>query len=313
MNITLTNKDQKILYGLEKTFNEISKIYNNGNLPNKILLSGPKGIGKSTFAYHLINFIFSKDEDYKYDTKHLTISELNKSFKLIQNNSHPNFHLIDLANDKKVIEISQIREMINYSNKSSFNNKERIILLDNIEYLNHNSINALLKIIEEPNYNIFFILILDSNKKILSTLKSRCLKFNLSLTHEQSIKVTNNILDDDIINLINPDLLNYYNTPGDYIRLLNFCLSTKIDIKELSLKEFLIHVIDNNYYKKDIFIKNYIYNFVELYLSKLINVNDSKKISDIYTYFINKISRMNKYNLDQESFFIELRSTLLNG
>ena len=34
------------------------------NLPNKILLSGQKGIGKSTLCYHLINYILSKDEDY---------------------------------------------------------------------------------------------------------------------------------------------------------------------------------------------------------------------------------------------------------
>ena len=68
--------------------------------------------------------------------------------------------------------------MINYANKSAFNNKERIILIDNAENLNLNSSNALLKIIEEPNDNVFFILIFDNNKKILETVKSRCLKFN---------------------------------------------------------------------------------------------------------------------------------------
>ena len=49
--------------------------------------------------------------------------------------------------------------MINYINKSSFNNIPRFILIDNIEHLNKNSTNALLKIIEEPNNNVFFILI----------------------------------------------------------------------------------------------------------------------------------------------------------
>ena len=42
--------------------------------------------------------------------------------------------------------------------KSSFNNKPRVILIDNIENLNLNSINAILKILEEPSENIFFIL-----------------------------------------------------------------------------------------------------------------------------------------------------------
>ena len=73
--------------------------------------------------------------------------------------------------------------MINYANKSSFNNKERIILIDNVENLNLNSSNALLKIIEEPNDNVFFILIFDNTKKILETVKSRCLKFNFTLEY----------------------------------------------------------------------------------------------------------------------------------
>ena len=91
-------------------------------MPTKILLSGKKGTGKSTLAYHLINYILSNNEDFKYDSSKLTINKENRSFKLIQNNSHPNFYLIDLLNDKKNIDIAQIREMITYTNKSTFNN-----------------------------------------------------------------------------------------------------------------------------------------------------------------------------------------------
>ena len=77
---------------------------------------------------------------------------------------------------KKNIDINQIRELIRSLNKSSFNEKPRFILIDNIELLNLNSINALLKTLEEPSHNIYFILI-NNNKKILSTLLSRCINF----------------------------------------------------------------------------------------------------------------------------------------
>ena len=83
--------------------------------------------------------------------------------------------LIDVLEEKKNIDINQIREMIIFLNKSSFNNNMRFVLIDNIELLNLNSINALLKILEEPNDNINFILI--NNNKLLETLKSRCLNF----------------------------------------------------------------------------------------------------------------------------------------
>ena len=93
-------------------------------------------------------------------------------------------------------------ELIINLNKSSFNKKKRFVLIDNIELLNLNSINALLKILEEPNENINFILI-NNNKRVLATLKSRCLNFKRFLTKDQSIKIVNQLLNNDINTIIN--------------------------------------------------------------------------------------------------------------
>jgi len=91
------------IYGMENFFNEIVGLYNHKKMPNKILLSGKRGSGKSTLAYHLINYILSKGEESKYDSDNFTINPENKSFKLLQNNSHPNFYLIDLLTEKKIL------------------------------------------------------------------------------------------------------------------------------------------------------------------------------------------------------------------
>ena len=310
----LLPNNQKKLYGYNNEFTELVKLYKNKKLPSKIFLTGPKGIGKSTIAYHLINYIFSNKEEYKYDLNNLEINYLNKSHKLILNNTHPNFHHVDIMEDKKIIEISQIRQMINYSTKSTFNNNERIILIDNVENLNLNSVNALLKIVEEPNENTLFILIFDSNKNILNTLKSRCLKFNLYLSFPQSVEITNKILNSNILDSISKDLLHYYNTPGDFINLINFANSLNLNLKEFDLKKFLIHLIDAGYYKNNTFIKNNIYKYIELYLLKLMKGSTSKsKISILYNESIKKIANMKKYNLDQESIFIDLKTKLFNG
>ena len=169
------------IYGMDSFFSEIVALYKQEKMPNKILLSGKKGIGKATLAYHLINYVLSENEEFKYNLKNFIINKDNKSYKLLQNNSHPNFYLIDVLEEKKSIDVSQIREMINYTNKSTFNNMKRFILIDNVEDLNKNSVNSLLKIIEEPNENVFFILINNCERKILPTLKSRCLTFNVNL------------------------------------------------------------------------------------------------------------------------------------
>ena len=310
--IELTNRNQTELYGHDKIFNEILGLYKKKKLPKKIILSGPKGIGKSTLAYHLTNYIFSLNEENKYDLKNFKIDNMNKSFSLVKNNSHPNFYLIDIDEGKKNIEINQIRKMINFCNKSSFNNEDKIILIDNLEKLNTNSVNALLKIVEEPNDNIQFILINNSNKYILETLKSRCIKFNLFLNFNKTIEVTNKIININIYEKLNLELINYYNSPGHYIQLINFSVINNINLKEFSLKFFLKYLIENSFYKKDLFISDCIYQYLEFYLNKLINKNNSHKINILYKKITDKVFNMRKYNLDQESFFIELRSNLFH-
>ena len=216
MNLNPSN--QLSLFGHHIEFKKFYNLYLDNKLPNKVLLSGEKGIGKSTLAYHLVNFILSIDEDLAYDVNNFLINPENRSFKLIINKSNPNFILIDINDDKKSIDINQIRNLINNLNKSSFNNKPRLVLIDNIELLNINSVNALLKVLEEPNDNIYFILI-NNNKKILPTLKSRCLNFKVQLTTSQSFDITNQILNNNFMNLINEDLINNYTTPGKILNL----------------------------------------------------------------------------------------------
>ena len=87
MNLDPTN--QLSLYGHHSEFCNFINLYKIKKLPNKILLSGEKGIGKSTLAYHIINRILSKDEDFVYDDKNFKINSENKSFKLISNKSNP--------------------------------------------------------------------------------------------------------------------------------------------------------------------------------------------------------------------------------
>ena len=302
------------LYGMNNFFYEITTLYNLKKMPPKILLSGKKGLGKSTLAYHITNYILSENEEFKYDIHKFIINTQNKSFKLIQNNTHPNFFLIDLLKEKKNIDISQIRELITYTNKSSFNNMPRIVFIDNVETLNRNSINALLKIIEEPNENVFFILINNNEKFILSTLKSRCLTFKINFSFEQSMKVSNQILKGNLFDLINQDLINYYNTPGEIIDLLNFSKDKNIDLKQCSLINLLNLLIDNSYYKKNKFVKNLLVNFIELYFLKEYKISKTKKsLISIYHNFINKIYNTEKFNLDEESLFLEFKTKLLNG
>ena len=312
MNINFKPSESTQLFGMSNFFNEIISLHNKKKMPSKILLSGKKGLGKATLAYHIINYILADKEKFKYDLNTFSINEENRSFKLIQSNSHSNFYLIDLINEKKNIDVSQIREMITYTNKSTFNNMARFILIDNIENLNKNSVNALLKIIEEPNENVFFILINNNEKHILPTLKSRCLTFKINFTFEQSMVIANQILDKNIFDLINLDLINFYNTPGEIINLIKFSIDKDINLKDYTLIDLLNLLIDNGYYKKNKFVKNLLINYIELFFLKEYKLSAAKNsLLKFYHSFINKIHNTEKFNLDEESLFLEFKSKLL--
>ena len=185
------------LIGHNSHLNNFISLYKNNKLPTKILLSGKRGIGKSLLVKH---FLYGINNE--------------KSAKLlIDNQTHTNVLNINKKNEKKHIEIDQIREIIKFVNHSSFNNKSRFIIIDDVEYLNVNSSNALLKTLEEPNYNVHFFLIFNSEMSILDTIKSRCLVHKVDLGIEDTKLIVNSHFDEKIYDIINDSLRNYYSTP----------------------------------------------------------------------------------------------------
>jgi DNA polymerase-3 subunit delta' len=177
--------------------------------------------------------------------------------------------------------------------------------------LNINSINALLKILEEPNENINFILI-HNNRKILSTLLSRCINFKISLSNNDYLKISNQLLNDDLNNLVSKELINYYFTPGEIYQLVQFSSENDYDLSNIDLKNFLKILINDTQYKKNNFINNMMYNMMELYFRKL-NQSFSKLLNERYSYFIKRISDTKTYNLDKESLFVEFNEEILDA
>ncbi len=308
---TLKPINQTQLFGLNEYLNEFIKLYKKDKLPNKILLSGRKGIGKATLAYHFINYVLSENEKFSYEINNFEINSNSQTFKTILNRSNPNFILIDIDSEQLSIDIKQIRNLINILNKSSFNDKKRFVLIDNVDYLNVNSINALLKILEEPSTNVNFILI-NNNKKILSTLTSRCIEFKIFLDNDQNFIVADRLLNGKLKELICTDLINYYSTPGNIYNLVMFAKNNAYDLRKKNLREFLEILINDNHYKKDYFIKSIIFEFIEFYFSK-INSSISSSLYNRYNYFLKRISDTKRFNLDEESLFMEFKQNVLDG
>ena len=288
----------KKIIGHEYTFNLLKDLHKNNILPNKILLSGKKGIGKSLLANQLIKFLYAENSS-------------SYSENLINTNSHPNILKIFKNPDKKNIEISQIREIIKFQNYSTFDNKIKSIIIDDLEYLNTSSTNALLKSIEEPNNKVLFILINNSEKKILSTLKSRCIEFKLSLKYNDLKFIIDDYFNEKIYQNISSDFMNYYTSPSFLINLIKFLTDSSIDYRNFTIEDLITYIIKNKLYSKNKFINENLNIFIELFFYK--NINLSKNISFIIKeYFYLKFSQIKKYNLDLETFFLEFEDKLLS-
>ncbi len=283
------------LIGHETYLEKFVTLYENNELPSKILLSGRKGIGKSLLAEKFLYKIYNSNNDYE----------------LIKNKSHPNVLNIKKNNDKKNIEIDQIREIIKFTNQSSFNNKSRFIIIDDVEFLNINSSNALLKNLEEPNQNVFFILIFNAEKFLIDTIKSRCIEFKLNIDHENTRLIVNSCFNENIYDQINSNFINYYSTPYFLISLINYMNEFELSFSETTVDDLLVNLINNKHYNKHEFVRNNLNMIIELFFYK--HIKTTKKLSHkAKEYYYSKLFNVKKFNLDYETFFLEFKDKLLS-
>ena len=202
--------------------------------------------------------------------------------------------------------------MINFANKSTFNNKEKIILIDDCEYLNKNSSNALLKIIEEPNNDLLFLLIFDSQKKITNTLKSRCVEFKFNLNIEYIGEIVNSVFKENIFNKISKDFIYYSNSPLNYINFINLCNSFNLDYTKIEIDELIKFILKNKLIIKKNLSNDDIKYYLDIFFLKKIELIKNNYYFDLFSYFNKKYRLISKFNLDFDSYLLEFKSKMIN-
>jgi DNA polymerase-3 subunit delta' len=303
LNIESFNKYQRFLYGHDILFKNLTSLFKKNKLPKKIIFNGSNGIGKATFVYHLINFILSYKEEDIYDLNAKEIIENNKSYLDLINNINFNFKHLKVDDFKKIISIEETREIINFFNKSSINNKPKIFFLEGAENLNKNSSNSILKILEElPDNNYFFISYLE-NKFLLETIKSRCFNCRLFINSKEN-------------SFIKEKLMTQFKTNNTIIKNLTPGINLKMNIlfKELNIyeKDFSTKILTmQNFYLEEkynkiidlmhIYIENYFANNLEKNFFK--NFRIRNKINNI-------INNINSINNEIKSSFYEINLLL---
>jgi DNA polymerase-3 subunit delta' len=158
-----------------------------GPLPSSMLLSGPKGVGKATLSYHLARYLFQGEKKIFWVDPEISL------FKRVANYTYGDLKVLqrDLSSGGKTVRhipVDAIREAIQFLRSTPFEGGWRVVIVDSVDELNHKSASALLKIVEEPPQNSLLILISHNIARVLPTLKSRCVRYEMLPLNEEEMQ-----------------------------------------------------------------------------------------------------------------------------
>lgn len=135
------------------------------------LFSGPKGVGKTTIARILAKALNCEKQDSEFEPCNQC-----RSCQEITHGSSLEVIEIDGASNRGIDDIRQINEAVGYCSGSE---KYKIYIIDEVHMLTKEAFNALLKTLEEPPQNVKFFFATTEPHKVLPTILSRCLRFDL--------------------------------------------------------------------------------------------------------------------------------------
>lgn len=168
------------LVGHEAQADALVSAYQSGKMHHALLLTGPKGIGKATFAFHVARFLLENPDAQNQRVSFGHSDPASAIFRQVASGAHPGvLHLTRPFDERSKkfrtsITVDEMRKVSKFLSLRSHDNSYRIVIVDPAEDMNRNAANALLKNLEEPPPRVLFMLISHSPGSLLPTIRSRC-------------------------------------------------------------------------------------------------------------------------------------------
>jgi len=171
------------LVGQEVLVTTLSNAIKNNRLHHAYILTGIRGVGKTTTARIIAKTLNCLDENAVITAKACGVCD---NCKAISASKHQDVIEIDAASRTGVDDIREIIDSIAYAPVMA---KYKIYIIDEIHMLSNNAFNALLKTLEEPPSHVKFIFATTEIRKVPVTILSRCQRFDLRRLGEEEIAV----------------------------------------------------------------------------------------------------------------------------
>ncbi len=259
------------------------------------LLYGKKGADLHEFALAFAKGLNCNELEFDYCDTCRVCNNINKEV-------YSDLHFIKASESN--IKIEQIREVIKNASESSFEKGKKVFIIEDVNKLRKESANALLKIVEEPPKDTFFLL-LSNSLSILPTIKSRSLSIEIQKLTAEELEVSQEIYDFFI---------------GD-VKDIKEYKKAKFPIEKEKYNSLKIH-LKEYMESKDFYTKIKVYSAMENFLLEKAYISEIDKIAfaediekslgknrdfleDILYYFILKSK-----NLKKLEYLLELKESI---
>ena len=164
------------LIGQDAMVRTISNAFESGRIPQAWILTGVRGVGKTTTARILARALNYELADGSVTGPTIKMPQVGVHAEAIIESRHPDVLEMDAASHNSVEDVRQINDAIRYAPMSA---RYKVYILDEVHMLSGAAFNALLKTLEEPPPHAKFIFATTEIRKVPVTVLSRCQRFDL--------------------------------------------------------------------------------------------------------------------------------------
>ena len=156
----------------ERVRDALDKVLKSGRVPHSLLIEGNRGTGKRTLARYIAKTLLCEEANAPCNVC--------RSCHLADVGTHPDIEIIAPEDTKKNISAGQIDRLREIAHLTPRTASGKVLIIEQADTMNTPSQNKLLKILEEPPANVYFILLSASKSALLDTVISRCTAYSLS-------------------------------------------------------------------------------------------------------------------------------------
>ena len=185
------------LIGQEAMVRTVSNAFETGRIPQAWILTGVRGVGKTTTARILARALNYEKQDGSVKGPTIHMPDLGVHCKAIMESRHMDVLEMDAASHTGVDDVRQINDSVRYAPASA---RYKVYIIDEVHMLSTAAFNAFLKTLEEPPEHAKFVFATTEIRKVPVTVLSRCQRFDLRrveadvlMTHLGNIAAKENV------------------------------------------------------------------------------------------------------------------------